>query len=863
MRGRLTLTRIWIITLALAALSGVFFLVRLARLPSDGGPGWFGFSPARLGLLLVMAALILGLSGLAVGLVCSGAFRRTWENWMKRGPALLAGLVVAAALILAPLNLLDLLRGLFRGSADYRFAAYAARLAPLCDWLALLGLMLLLLLLVGSHRELLAALGGESAAFRRWGWIGLTLAVLALLADWARLHFSGDPLGSWGVPTVPLLEWQIGGAVLATLAVSLLLARLPSTRRLDLVLSLIIWAAAALIWTTQPLIPGYFATPGRAPNHEIYPFSDGQTYDQYAQSILIGNGLMGAIPQRPLYIVFLALLHLLAGQDYLKVIALQQMALALLPVVLYWIGKTLHSRPAGVLAALLVILREVTAIHVAPFTDNISYSKLYFSEEPVALCLSAFTLFALRWALSLREGGGRRWSLDALLAGGFLGMAMLIRTQSLAVLPLALLAALWMARRNAWAWLRGTLLLGAGVLVCILPWLVRNYPLAGGLAFDNADSQTLVLAQRYNNLTFDAPIPRLTGEQEAHYSSRLVRMALQGMARDPGGAAWLVVNHWMNNEISNGLIFPVRFTIQRPAELLWPDEPFWQSWDGHLTAAQGVLVLANLGLLAAGLAGAVARGGAAGWIPLWVNLAYNFSTSVFRSSGGRFLLPVDWVAVLFYAVGWAQLLAWAWALLGKPLPASWRENPVQSTSARLIPRPAGRRRRQGLALAGVGLAFLLVGLSLPLSERIFPQRYPPESPAQMGDRLAVEVSQALPGEAAAALSQAMSQPGAVLLRGRALYPRYYAAGENEPKTAKVGYTGLPYPRLVFYLAGSQNTLVVLPSDQVPAFFPNAADVLILGCPEQGFIRAAVAVVESGSAPRAYLADRPAPFVCER
>ena len=844
MQGR-TAAGAWLSFFCLSILSGVYFLGSLARLPSDGGAGLLGLSFRRLAILAPMALLILGLAALLVQLLRSEGWRARWARWMVSRPFLLGGCCLAAGL-LAPLAVLDLLRTLFRDSGDFRYSAFASRLAPLFTWLALVGLLLLVTILIFHRKDLLLALDSEAGAARLAGWIWLTLALLAGLLALTGIGFSNDLFGAWGYPTVPLLEWQIWLALVAVLGLTLLLPRVPAFQRFasgheDLIFSLLIWGLAALLWASHPLIPGYFATPGRAPNFEIYPFSDGQIYDQYAQSILVGNGFMGAIPHRPLYIVFLAALHALAGQDYLKVILLQQLILAVFPVILYWIGKELHSRPAGILAAMLVILREITAIRGAPFTDNISYSKLYFSELPTAICLGAFTLFVIRWMKA--AGQGQRWSLDALLAGGFLGMAMLIRTQSFGVLPLVAILALFVFRRNLrsrrdrreWSgWLRGLTLATLGVLVCVLPWLARNYPVAGGLAFDNANSQTMVLAQRYNNLSFSEPIPRQPGESEAHYSSRLMGMAVQGMLRDPANTAWLVANHFANNQISNLLIFPIRLRIADPAELAWPVSPFWQEWDGSLSAIQTGVLLANLGVLAAGLAGALNRQGVVGWTPLLINLAYNLSTAVFRSSGGRFLLPVDWVAILLFAMGGAHIFAWL-------LQGSRSDQfLIADTPGLLPPHPA----RPGVLLAVIA-AFLMVGASLPLADSIVPQRY---SEPTEGMAAAFSAALSAQGEQPAALRQLAQEPGTVFVRGRALYPRFYNAGEEEPKTAKKGYAGLPYARLVFYVVGSQNALVVLPLEQPPVYLPNVSDVWVAGCLEEGYIQAAAVLVTQGNRP---------------
>jgi len=52
------------------------------------------------------------------------------------------------------------------------------------------------------------------------------------------------------------------------------------------------------------------------------------------------------------------------------VIALQTLVLAVFPLSLYLLGKELGSRPLGLAAALLVVLRDLTSNQVAPFTKQ-------------------------------------------------------------------------------------------------------------------------------------------------------------------------------------------------------------------------------------------------------------------------------------------------------------------------------------------------------------------------------------------------------------------------------------------------------------------------------------------------------------
>ena len=229
--------------------------------------------------------------------------------------------------------------------------------------LSLTGLLLFTWLVLLRRAELSAApAGGRLAVALLWrtAIIWLVFGGLAIFVAVTRIGVTPEATGSWGEPAVPFLEWQV---LLAWLLGSLFLLaeiRKPalfSRKHIDVFIGLAIWLGTAVLWLSQPVQPAYFATPPRPPNYQIYPYSDGLTYAQYAQSILIGDGFMGGdIPARPLYIVILAGLHALAGQDYTRVIALQTLLLAVFPLSLYLLGKELGSRPLGLAAALLVIL---------------------------------------------------------------------------------------------------------------------------------------------------------------------------------------------------------------------------------------------------------------------------------------------------------------------------------------------------------------------------------------------------------------------------------------------------------------------------------------------------------------------------
>ncbi len=788
-------------------------------------------------LLQIGSSLLAGglalLAVLWLGLALAAWRKPAWfEPAARRGGFLLHAPAFWGLTALGALGvqlLLAVVWGLARHGEVSRLAAYIQYLTPVLNGLSLNALSLFAWLAVLRRGELAAAGPVGRSLLCKAGLLWLIFGALALFVAFTRIGVTPETVGSWGFPAVPLLEWQVG---LAWLLGSLfMLARgafrpILTLKHLDVWIGLAIWLGTAALWLSQPVNPAYFATPPRPPNYEIYPYSDGLTYAQYAQSILIGNGMMGdEIPQRPLYIVFLAGLMALAGQDYNRVIALQTLVLACFPLTLYLIGRELGSRPLGFMAALLAVLRDLTSNSAAPFSDNITYSKLFFSELPTALLLALFTLLVMRWIK--RPGAGR---LLPLLAGGSLGLAMLVRTQSVIALPVALLL-VWLAlRRQPRRWLGGSALLLAGMLLTITPWLWRNALITGGLVFDNPASQTMVLAQRYSGRDFEAVIPYLPGETDSQYSARMLKIALDGVVANPGPARRSVANHFLNNQIDNLLLLPLRSDLESLAELWRPTRAFWQDWKGSPTLAQTGVLLLYLGVLGLGVAACWQKAGWAGLMPLGLNLSYNLWTAIFRSSGERFLVPVDWAAILYYAAG---LLALSQGLMG--LFRSTRPYLAANPPETALVQPG--RQFSWVRLGLVGLACLAVGASLPLSGWVVPPRYPVAGRASLLG--------ALSAAGAGGLAQSLAQDENMLvLQGRAVYPRYYAAGQREPKSAKTGYGSMDQPRLVFFLVGQQNSLVVFDLPEAPGFFPNAADVILVGQPDKGFIRARLVLVKT-------------------
>lgn len=816
---------VWPGIFILVAVQGAAGACALASLPADAGGRFLGFSAARLLLMALLLGGALGFALLAWHSRRDGAVA-WWAGLASRLPIKNALFVllplVALACVLAPLTLLSL----YHTGGTFLYFAYFQRLLPLFAWLLLASLEIFGgLAWSGSFHW--NNLGEQRRVFRA-GLLGWTVfGLLWLFVALTGVGITRDLIG-WGQPTVSLMEWQIWLAWAAGIALLLWMAYRGWNARRDWLLACAIGLLAAGVWLSQPIQPAFFATAGRPPNFEIYPFSDGAYYDHFAQSLLIGEGFKGGeIPARPIYITLLAGFHLLGGQKYENVIAVQTLLLAFFPVILFLLGKALHSRPVGLFVALLAILREYTAITAMPFTDNASNSKLYFADLPAALAVSLWALLVVLWL----KAGARR-PLLPLAVGGGLGAAMLFRTQSMFMLPAVLLLALFIYRFRWERWLRAAALVGLGLALTLAPWLWRNWTVTGRLAFDDDKSQTGAMAQRYSLSGYDDSFSSRPGEDARAYSTRVTQGIFRFLLAHPDVVAGFVSAHWINAEIANVLVLPVRSGVADLRELIMPLRATWQDWNGALSPWQAVLFATNLGLVALGVGACWVRLGWQGIVLLLINLSYNFSNALARNSGGRYLLVVDWVMLIYAAVGLMEIAIAVLVVL--------RVSP-QRISALLAKQPTpeeapisavrlGKKARLWPAGAAIALVFLLFG-SLPvLAERLIPARYPPQTRAALVEEALQSANRAQSGLEQAALATFLTEPGVTLVKGRALYPRYYKAGHGEPFTAKTGYEPLDYARTVFLITGNtHNGIAILKARSAPGYFPNASDVIVAGC----------------------------------
>ena len=799
---------------ALAALEAGAAFAALAMVPSDSG----GFSPARLGMLGVLVLFFVG------GVIAAVRTPRFVERLAQ--PALAVAGFGLAFLIAAVLFLLRYLR-------PEQLLPYYHRLGPLAWYMLAVSVELALCALVvrfGLHPRSLRSEAGL------WRAAGVALAVLLLVYAFVAITKIGLTPDSayWAEPGVPVLGWQIILALVAAAALFFLGGRFRTARRIDLAWAVSLWLLAVALWLSVPgsVMKNSFYGPINPPTNQTLPNSDAGYYDSMAHSLLIGYPYQGDVPTRPLYISVLAALHLLVGERYDLIIAGQTLLLALIPVVLFLMGSRLHSRTAGLIAGPMAIFREWNSLLISSQT-RVSNTKTLLVDLPTLLLLLAACLFAVRWLQ-------RRGRLDALLAGGALGLLLLLRTQTMLLLPALLLTALLVygIKNRSWPAAFGLFLLG--LAAALVPWLIHNYLQTGAITLD-APFEYQVIASQYKYAgNLDLGSVDLQGKG-------LLGLLITFALKDPMFVAGFIASHFLATLIDSLLVLPL---LASYAGLGAPLNLYWMTWPAGLDSANAALLIPYLEVIALGIGAAWRRLRWVGLVPLACALAYAFANGIGRFSGWRYDLPADWVGYFYLAVGAAETLGLLAVLFG----AERQEAAAPSTSEILAGSLHWRQVAAALAVLALvgGLPWIAQGISAPrYADYTLPALLKALTSSASVQELPVEQSQ---------IEALVADPQATLQIGRVLYPRFFLRNKGLTSSHPwPAYAVRDFPRMGFLLLNQSRHEAVMRLTDANAEFVQGSDAIILGCQRQDHIE--VRLILFPDSGQAYV-DGPLPPSCK-
>ena len=806
---QLKLLDFWPLFFLLASLEAAVALLIFVRIPSEGG----GLSLTRWVLIIPLAGAILAFMSAAYFAWRDLNFSTRWLDPDSR-PSLFSFLTIAFPVLAIGTGIGAFL---LRWWDPERLLTYFERAWPLLVFVVLFSLQAtvwLVILQFGIHKKDFEAWKPTLIAFiillSLFGFVGLT-----------KLGVTPDP-AYWGEPGVAIQGWQLGLALIISvlfLPLSLLPFFKSDPRWTDFLLGVLIWALAAGIWLSVPndILKNSFYFPIDPPANMPLPYSDSAYYDYMAQSLLIGTDYLGEVPTRPLYILFLTFLLLPFGENYNWIIYAQTLVLAAFPVVFYMLGKKLHSRLAGLTIALLAIFREWTNLLVS-FDTRVSNTKTLLVDIPTLLLILLTCLFVFRWL----ERKNKR---SAFFAGGIFGILLLLRTQSMLILPVMFVVAFLALRSRKRSWLTPLLLFILGIGVSIAPWLIHNYLRIGKFAFD-APFQYQVLASQYaytGNLDFSA-----VDLENKSLSQILITFAL----KDPGFVAGFISNHFLATETGALLALPLIVPFNGLRE---PVNLYWTSFQGSLSLSNILLLILYLAVISIGFGVIWKRWRWIGLLPLTFNIGYAAANGIGRFSGWRYDLPADWIAYFYFGIGFAEILFWLARLFGARFsePGQTKKTGASANKKNVI--------FQIITLAAV---FALVGASPWIVESINP---PPRYYTVEPSTLHAQITNLQNIASIEAIKAFLEQSETITLQGRLLYPRTFSANAGlTSATPWPSYAPRNYPRLGFKLLNRDVRDVVFPNKGVPIENVHGWDVIVLGCQRDNYIEARLLVFQGAN-----------------
>ncbi len=699
---------------------------------------------------------------------------------------------------------------------------YALRLFPLLNWALAVNLLTLSLVLCLRNAPSLHHVF-SNRVFQNGAIVFFLLVLLFALIAWTGIGVRQRE-DYWYSAGVPVLLSQVVFALLIGIIFNRLEAQRPlhQIRYLDAILFLAVWLAAAWLWARDPLRASYFFTDTGI--NPLQPYSDSATFDTGSQYALIGQGLFnGRYFERPLYSAFLVYLHAAAGQNLETLMAVQAALFAVFPALIYLIGKEMHSRAFGAAAASMILARGINAIVLSNEMDLAS-PKMMLTDFPAAIGVALLVLLVLRCGKSPSKEILGVW------IGGTLGAILFLRIHALVLLPFVLAYLFFTLFKNWKQWLSVSLLIILGMASFTLPWDIRNAE-EGSPVFSTYFKRLESIFRSRFGVSDDAYIPSPLEAPNVRAAARRERALF---APPPlklcEGHICSIGNNFFHNLVTAFLSLPSSLTLDTPFFAVRDHAPYWQpDWTGKgMRTGEFFFIFINLVFLSIGIGAAWTADKRIGLFPIYLFFVYMFANGLARTSGGRYLVPADWLLCLYFLLG-------VFYFFSQP-PQTPQD--LQPGIAPVTGQPQRLR-----VLFSLGMVFLL-GALIPLADLPFPARYPPRNARQ----LAVELEeQGWLARANLSLREAQAfarQRSAVILKGRLLYPRYYIAGKGEPKQV-YPYLALDYPRLAFTMIGPfprvEGFILKAPR---PAVMPHAADAVVIGCRYPQYIEALVFIVLS-------------------
>ena len=644
--------RAFILTLSAIIPVTLFCAFKLLRIPADQKNAFlFGLSKER---LLMFSGFVLLLSADILALICR---RKTYPLILNNN------LFEKICLALSVLSLFLFLM------PDYRFhkaSAYYNRLKPYILWLFLTTTLFTVFFRYTKDRfsrfhEFLTNLITQ----RKF----IIPVFLLILAGIAFIEISG--LGKtveaslWNKNGVPLQSIQLFSAIVifAVLWKRRIFMRIVKHRRLFHFL--LIWAAAALIWSLAPKSPHFFSPGPYEPDLQYYPYSDAVTYDIAAQTAVNGWGFnLKRTVLKPALVFIDFLSHLVTGNNYNLSMYVQSGLFAILPAIIFLFGEAIGGIGCGYLAAVFSVFKEWNALNT--HTVLTIHSRLIMSEFLMQIIFASFCYAVFRW---LKKDGKENFY--AVIAGGTVMLGIFTRYNFMGFVPAALLLVIIAYKKHMRNLLKPLLFFFLSMFLTAAPMIIRDAVTSSGMISELTYTiQNVLIRQRFQE---KSPFSDADGADSGDDSPKALQPQntsdFSRNQNDEFNTGQITQEFSNNNSIKNLPLLPSIFNhslhnftasfLTLPMEITFQDLPhlytqegdgLWRdNWQGGFSFGQWMMVglWVITGSITFGLL--IKNFGIAGFSIPYFWFVYAFSIGFSRSSGGRYVVPMNWIPMLLLA----------------------------------------------------------------------------------------------------------------------------------------------------------------------------------------------------------------------
>jgi hypothetical protein len=491
----------------------------------------------------------------------------------------------------------------------------------------------------------------------------LVFSLLFILFGFISLSKLGIEADSsfWNVVGVPLTTLQLIIILLITTLCFYIIKQISGFPKIspliiDIGIALLIYIIGVWIWSHAPMVKHFNALRPLPPAYQYFPYGDARVHDLGAIFTQLGYGInAGGYTDKPLYMVFLAILHFLIGEDYnlLSLVHLSTMAL-ILPS-LFWFGKIFHSRHLGIAIALIILIRQRNAILLAHLVAGTN-PRLFLTEMPTLLGIIILIIIVFLWLVK-RTPSKLTWSF-ALLAGGTLGAISLIRLNPIGLLPIIIATSMLAFRKTDKKWLLQISVFILGFLVVFTPWVLTGRDVSGTpyLWVKILD----VIAVRYPDTPLtekdDKVYFRKRMENDFNSTTLIYNKSNSPQVDEVDDILVVVVNHSLHNMVTAFLALPDSLLPKNQELKTLIKRQYWDDkhnslWNGKLDIVQFPFLVLNILFVAIGLSWSWIYRRWAGVLPALIFVTYIITLGFARNSGSRYIVPVDWIVFFYYILG--------------------------------------------------------------------------------------------------------------------------------------------------------------------------------------------------------------------